>query len=164
MPVQIIPGMQITSNLQVVTTRHHSIGVIEENTKCFTDTGLSFDGTRVTDVIREFYDLNGKEFEINPDPIIRVKKIPQEYQDQCRYSALVIAAKIDYDEGTLTYGWSVAVKTDKFSRERGEYHALDRLEKTPITIKYNPSLGIVDNICQSNSAPIQVFELSLFLE
>lgn len=164
MPVQIIPGMQITSNLQVVTTRHHSIGVIEENTKCFTDTGLSFDGTRVTDVIREFYDLNGKEFEINPDPIIRVKKIPPEYQDQCRYSALVIAAKIDYDEGTLTYGWSVAVKTDKFSRERGEYHAIDRLTNEPITIKYDPSEGIVENVCMSRSTPRQVREFSFFME
>lgn len=164
MTVKIIPGMQITSNLHVVTTRHHSIGVIEENTMCFTDTGLSFDGARVTDVIREFYELNGKKFELNTEPIIRVKKIHPEFKDQCRYSALVIAAKIDYDEGTLTYGWSVAVKTDKFSKERGEYYALDRLEKTPITIKYNPSLGIVDNICRSNSAPIQVFELSLFLE
>lgn len=164
MPVQIIPGMQITSNLQVVTTRHHSIGVIEENTKCFTDTGLSFDGTRVTDVIREFYELNGKEFHLNTNPIIRVKKIIPVFKDRCRYSAMVIAAKINYDEGTLTYGWSVAVKTDKFSRERGEYHAIDRLTNEPITIKYDPSEGIVENVCMSRSTPRQVREFSFFME
>lgn len=164
MPVQITPGMQITSDLRVVKTRHNSIGVVDEKTMCVTDTGLSFDGTRVTDIIREFYELNGKEFHLNTNPIIRVKKIIPVFKDRCRYSAMVIAAKINYDEGTLTYGWSVAVSTDEFDRELGENYAIDRLTNEPITIKYDPSEGIVENVCMSRSTPRQVREFSFFME
>lgn len=79
-----------------------------------------FDGTRATDVIHWFYELNGGEFHLNTNPIIRVKRL-----FLCLKTVVVIVRwsllqKNNYDEGTLTYGWSVAVSTDEFDRELGE--------------------------------------------
>lgn len=164
MPVQITPGMKITSDLRVVKTRNNSIGVINEKDMCFTGTSLSFVGTRVTDVIREYYELNGKDFSLNTEPIIRIKKVPQSQSHRTNYSGMVIAAKIDYDEGNLTYGWSVAVASDGFDQEFGKNKAIDRLHNSPLVVKYDPSKGIIDNVCFSSGsiATFKIIEVVYF--
>ena len=155
MKAKIIPGNFITSCHLIGKAIDDTVCVIDYNDFSVTYTGLPFDGTTVTEVIKKFYEVNGKTFELQTEPIIRIKKVHPVF-DMCRYSHAVIAATINYDEGTLSYGWSVSVKEDGFNKHIGITLAKERLNTAPITIPYDPLTGVSTLIEDSGTAPQQL--------
>lgn len=152
MNVKIEPGKYITACHLIGESKDNKICVIDRNDFTIIYTGLPFDGTTVTEVLKKFYEIKGTKFDPQNEPIIRIKKVNPIF-NYSRYSHAVIAAKINYDEGTVSYGWSVSVKEDGFNKHIGVTIANERLEKNPITIPYNPLIGITKNVMISGTAP-----------
>lgn len=157
MTVKLTPGLSLTKSACVVKTQNGTVGVLDDNFNVV-ETGLSFDGTTITQALKAYFNAMDKEFTPQAEPIIRFVKT-----DNCsnfehdKYSGMTIAAKIDYDNGTMSYGWAVALYSDGFNKGIGKQIALDRLEKNPVVVGYDPEYGVFDNVGRGfEHAPHQV--------
>jgi len=158
MAIKLEPDVYITSNLCPYKTPNHTVALLDITSGIVYDTGMDFDEATPLEVIQKYHELVGRDFVVNSGPIFRIVKVNDDaYQyEEPRYYAAVIAAKINYNEGTMSYGWSVAVKGDTFDKELGKKIAQERLEKSPITVKYNPHCGIIMNVRLSDEVPHQL--------
>ena len=158
MAIKLTPDYNITSNLCPYMTPNHTVALLDIASGIVYDTGLDFNEATPLEVIKKYHELVGCEFVENTEPIFRIVKVNDDTYpyEKSRYSAAVIAAKINYNEGTMSYGWSVAVKNDTFDKEVGKKIAQERLEKSPITVNYNPLCGIIMNVRLSDNVPHQL--------
>lgn len=158
MAIKLEPDVCITSNLCVYKTPNNTTALLDITSGIVYDTGVDFDEATPLQMIKKYHEFVGREFVENAEPIFRIVKVSDTDHPyhEIRYVAGVIAAKINYDEGTMSYGWSVAVKGDTFDKEIGKNIAQERLEKSPITVKYNPLCGIIMNVRLSDDVPRQL--------
>ena len=154
MTVKLTPGLSLTKSTCVVKTQNGTVGVLDNNFNVV-ETGLSFDDDiTVTQALKSYFNAMGKEFTPQAEPIIRFVKT--DFEENI-YSGITIVAKIDYDNGTMGYGWAVALQSDGFDKAIGKKIALERLEKNPVVVEYDPECGVFDNVSLGfEHAPHQV--------
>jgi len=122
------------------------------------------DGANVEEVLKAYFVKVGRGAEQSSEVIIRHDRNDwyNSFKRKCEHSVLTVAAKIDYSEMTLKFGWAVCVPGDNFCKATGRERAVSRLDtEEAITIPYNAGLSILDNIIYYRHEDRQFWNLGL---
>lgn len=145
-------GTQITKDLYL-SHMGDKAAVLNAQTWEFTTVDVFYDvendGANVDEVLRAYFTKVGREGEQNSEVIVRYDRIKRfnPVTKKVLNSVLTIAAKINYAEMTMTFGWSVCSPQDNFCKEVGREQAFSRLNsEDAVTIPYNAGMSIRDNI------------------
>lgn len=145
-------GTQITKDLYLSHTGDKA-AVLNAQTWEFTTVDVFYDvendGANAAEVLNAYFTKVGRDGEQGSEVIVRYDRIMRFNPVTRKFlnSVLTIAAKIDYAEMTLTFGWSVCSPQDNFCKAAGRELAVSRLgSDEAITIPYNAGMSIRDNI------------------
>ena len=160
-------GTQITKDLYL-SHMGDKAAVLNARTWEFTTVDVFYDkendGANVDEVLKAYFESVGRGGEQNSDVVVRHDRNtwynPVKRKTEC--SVLTVAAKIDYSEMTLKFGWSVCVPGDNFCKATGRERAVSRLEsEEAITIQYNAGMSIRDNIYCNRDENRKIWNRSL---
>ena len=124
------------------------------------------DGANADEVLKAYFTKVGRGGEQNSEVIVRYDRniwynlVKSKRKTEC--SVLTVAAKIDYSEMTLKFGWSVCVPGDNFCKAIGREQAVRRLEsEEAITIPYDAGMSIRENIFCNRDENRKIWNRSL---
>lgn len=160
-------GTQITKDLYL-SHMGDKAAVLNARTWEFTTVDVFYDeendGANVDEVLKAYFVKVGREGEQNSEVIVRHDRNSWYDPVKCKFecSVLTVAAKIDYSEMTMKFGWSVCSPKDNFCKATGRARAVSRLESDEaITIPYNAGMSIRDNIYCNRDENLKIWNCSL---
>lgn len=140
------PGTQLTkdlrlcrigNNVAVLNIQNHSVVVL--------DLEYNSDAVEVEPTLEAYFVKTGRARTESPELIVRYHRIWPNWHLH-NPSVLTVAAHINYDQGSLRFGWSLCNQKDNFSKKIGRELAIDRLNAGGVVIPYDPKKSIIQNI------------------
>ncbi len=141
------PGTQLTkdlrlcrigNNVAVLNIQNHSVVVL--------DLEYNSDAVEVEPTLEAYFVKTGRARTESPELIVRYHRTWPSWHLQKNPSVLTVAAHINYDQGSLRFGWSLCSQKDNFSKKIGRDLAIDRLNEGGVVIPYDPKKSIIQNI------------------
>ena len=140
------PGTQLTKDLRlcrignsvaVLNIQNHSVVVL--------DLEYNSDAVEVEPTLEAYFVKTGRARTESPELIVRYHRTWPNWNLQ-NPSVLTVAAHINYNQGSLRFGWSRCSQKDNFSKKIGRDLAIDRLNAGGVVIPYDPKKSIIQNI------------------
>jgi len=129
---------QLTKNLFLVYVNNQP--AILDSSNARVQVVEDYASTKPADLLKAYFKQIGRAEETTLVPIVRY------IRNNLLNEVLTIVATLDYDAGTMTYGWALCTAKDNFNRAIGREIASRRLREEPITIPYMADMSIYDNI------------------